>query len=223
MKGISLIVEENDTWNIYFPFDDCHRVNLKREGEPGDGIDLNHPGQRLDISVSSASPAAAHGTNYTSFFDVNHHDAHSEGIKLKDDWSKSGVRLTVAGGSYSATLSEEEYFLRKAAGGPKTQLGRIGTVGTLVLSAEAISLSAEGEQSFTWSFPENATIVIDNDCHNMGGGDPAIEGIDNNKDFKMIYQLIEDAKDPTLKFEIQNESGSSGLPCNQHRTTKPIQ
>lgn len=233
MRGIALIADGNPGWEVYMPFAGCHRVNFKVEGESGDGINLDHPGQKLEISVSGAAPSMSSGTNYDQFFDINGPEAHADGVVLRDGWENGTTLISIPGGKYSAELSNGDYKIwRTDTTSDTTTIGKIGTVGMVEIDGEEISLTASGKENFNLKFTDNTTILIDNDCHGQIEGNAtsfsdsgnkersAIDGIDNNKDFQLIYQAVEDAKVAGRKFNVADPSGSSSLPCNSHRVTK---
>jgi hypothetical protein len=235
IKGIALITEEGGTWNIYMPFGGCHEAKLKRQGDAGPAINLNHPGQKLNISVGNVLPTLSAGTNFGKFFDVTSRDAHADGVTLRDDWNDGSVRISIPGGTYSAAVSSEDFFLTDDNPRPTLQknLGAIGTIGTVVIDADDIAVNATGTVNFTWPFPEGGKITIDNDCLGIvpigevqksldGEKDAGNDGKENNRDFQLLYNVIRDATDENRRFQVASESGAIDLPCNNNRATKLI-
>lgn len=236
IRGIALVTEEGGAWNIYMPFGGCHKAKVKRDGDAAPAINLNHPGQKLSISVGSVPPRISAGTNFGKFFDITGPDAHANGVTLRDDWEQFTALITIPGGTYSAQVSSEEFLLTDGNfnSALEKNIGTIGTIGTVVISGDDISVNASGTENFSWEFPKDGKITIDNDCHGaiIPHGDeqspadakkPAgADGKENNVDFQLLYNVIKDAKDDNLRFQVASESGSVDLPCNNHRATKLI-
>lgn len=232
MRGIALIADGDPGWEVYMPFHDCHRVKFRVAGAAGTGTNLNHPGQRLDVSVTGMAPSISAGTNFDQFFDINGPDAHVDGVVLKEGWDRKTTLVTISSGRYSAQLSEDEYRIKREgdASQPKT-IGRIGTVGTVEIEGEEIVVTASGRENFTLKFNEDTTLIIDNDCEGRGSRLSAaseksdsssldIDGSQNNRDFKLIYQTVSDAVEPSRQFDVRTGDDSSELPCNQHKVSK---
>lgn len=232
MRGIALIADGDPGWEVYMPFFHCHRVNFKVGGAAGTGTNLNHAGQKLDISVTGMAPSVSAGTNFDQFFDINGPDAHVDGVVLKNGWDQKTTLVTISGGRYSAQLSEDEYRIKREgdASEPKT-IGRIGTVGTVEIEGEEIVVTASGRENFTMKFTEDTTLIIDNDCEGRGVSLSAaseksdssqleIDAIENNRDFRLIYQTVVDAAIPSRQFDVRTGDDSSALPCNQHKVSK---
>lgn len=235
-KGIALVTQDGGAWNIYMPFGGCHKAKLRRRGDAGPAINLNHPGQKLSISVGSVLPSLSAGANFGKVFDVTSPDAHADGVTLRDDWNDGSVLISIPGGTYSAAVSSEDFFLTDDNPSPTLQknLGAIGTIGTVVIDGDDITVNASGTENFTWQFPDGGEITIDNDCHGIivpmgevqkSNDEKTVAGSDgkeNNVDFQLLYNVIRDATDENRRFQVASESGSIDLPCNNNRATKLI-
>jgi len=215
LKGIALITRQGETWNVYMPFDGCHTARLKIGSERP--IDLNKPGQQVNIGWGGIRPLSGEGRNFEKFFNVNDEEAHSNGIYLRPDWSNNSLLISIPGGSYSAKLSQKEYTLRKKPIRAKKPLGRIGTEGTIEIGAEQLRLTAQGAINFERVFTSDTRIVIDNDCHQLEK-QTGKKVIFNNKDYELLYKYT--MVDPDgIEYEIVNDTGATELPCNNFRAT----
>jgi hypothetical protein len=235
IKGIALIVENNGVWKVYMPFAGCHRANLSKEGELGQGVSLAHPDQKLSISGSNLAPLQA-GANFDEVFDITGHDAHKDGVRLKFEWQLKTLEFSIPGGAYSADVSQSDFVLNSLSpSGAVTavrNLGTIGTIGTISIEGEDLKIVAEGRENFTWEFPEGGALILDNDCHGIGDSSikqgvsessvPSPDGKDNNVDFQMLYLAVQDAADPTRRFQVKSDSDPFELPCNNHKVTKLV-
>jgi hypothetical protein len=215
MKGISLITEDADNWKIYMPFEGCHTVNIKRNSEPG--VDLNQAKREVFITVKGIEPLPVKDSTFERFVNITGIHAHSAGVTLRRDLHERTTLISVAGGVYSAALSTGTFRLENRRGGMIKPLGQIGTVGTILLTAEDICVSSKGDPEISWNLDNGEEITIDNDCHQIKPD--GIDGKDNNRDFHMLYDSV--IVDSTGKeFIIENEIGSPSLPCNQYFADK---
>jgi hypothetical protein len=215
IKGIALINIENE-WKIYMPFDGCHKVTLKA---PKHGIvrDLADAEQQISISVINSAESnfpvpipMPDPISFPSFFDITHPIVHGNGVSLRKTWADRTVLMTIPGGVYSASTSDESYSLYK--GNIKIRnLGPLGVEGTLKIQAEEIRLDIiGGGADFPLRFLEDSVVVIDNDCH-------ATE----NNDLPMLYEQVLSEK-TAPRFQVLPDSGGTDLPCNNFRVSKPL-
>ena len=206
IKGIAIVYSTAPNWKVLFPFNADHRVVLS-----GCGIhrtELGFGQQVVSIgstgSPSSDLPPGQPHDGFGTFINVTDPaHCHTE-IRTLNGWKNNGVLLTVANGSFKKLANTKSHYLLIDDNNNETRPSAfIGLSGQLTLSGDAISLDARGHVNFSQSFNTNCTLGFDNECPGLIGDDDA--------DFKMIYDVIEDALVPGRKFKLERELGDKPL------------
>lgn len=209
IEGVGLIYEKNDGenpsenhWKILFPFNNQHRVNFiwKQEGHVNNEP-LALEGGEINISVENATSEHAVGDMYDRFFDVK--SVHTNGVKLKPNWEKSGIFLSIPNARLSCVKETLSTFIITEQGVqiPNNQATSIGYSATaeIVLDANGsvkVEATKDNKPYFLKTFAgQDLTIKFDNDCPSS----PPTE----ITDFENVYNVIEDAMSSERRFSLE--------------------
>lgn len=239
IEGIALSYLKGDLWKVLFPFDNDHTVRLRLQngGEGTDGISLGMRDVKINISVKNPGIRRSfEGGDYQDFIDLtNPLEAHTK-LKTKYDLSElDAVLLSIKNAEFSAhNHTDKKFRLKKKSGAASTTtttttpppFRKIGDHGKAILTGDELRIDVTGPDTFTpftMVLNESATVVIDNDC------EKELSVITD--DTSMLYKIVEDINDPTLKFGLEKAAAASpggdpdgtatGLPCNMYRVSDP--
>jgi hypothetical protein len=239
--GVGVIYKKDDMWKILYPIADGHNVKISyKKGEDPNFKDLGSfgkPSMRLELKTSKQNQNAEEGNNFGTLFNMTRQEAHSSGLKLKDDWNQHGVLFEVHNAKVNVIPTKGTYELEKAS--VFSELGNIGFSMEAVIDLEdkdEFSLSSNGTDILKSEKGVNYEISIDNNCTTQTQQLEAqaldfqskIADIDkisdffkivenqtqeaNTTDFTLVYDMLEDLQDKNIKVSvIRNRSLNNNI------------
>lgn len=223
LRGIALLHQVGTSWNVYLPFDRCHKVFFGfYDGDHRDPI--KGAGKRITITARNTGGGSVGmpvpGPGHPEVIDLTGHYAHREGVYLRKRWAERTLFLSLNGGEYSASLTPDEYTIRPALGVGEEPLGVIGFQGEFKVQADEFMVEITDRDPTI--FKDNTTIFIDNDCDRLQfETEVALDPNKTNYDFYMLYQnIVRDKNDCDLRFEVwPTRPAAPLLPCNNVRVS----
>lgn len=235
IKGIAMIYHKEDKiWKILFPISDGHNINFI-ENDNASGISLAEANRQIQITAQNPSSEFKIGDNYFDFLDLTADYSHSNGVRLKDNWSENAVLMSIENAEMSIyEYTETEHMMLKentVTLAPQ----RIGYSANAVIKSESVVINVNNHSEFPKIFEEDCTITFDNDC---GEGDKrkisdfdllykVVEGMDAAEERYVVAKISENIDVPIFVgkvFEQDDDSkdpSARGLPCHLVRVSKP--
>jgi len=223
IRGVGLVYprQEEKSWKILFPFDDCHEVKFKTS-ETDPGIPLAKPGQKIRIhTVGEPASAFAVGADFEKFLDITSPQSHRNGIKAKGNPTDNSVLVTIENAKFSVFEFTRCRMQLMNAEKVVVQPKQIGYSGRADIKGEKVTIEVEGVTGFPKTFDEDTIIYLDNICprqlsETILTADGKIEFSDAGpSDFEMLYEIIEDVITPEKKFIVDRDPlqnpGADGL------------
>lgn len=194
-KGIGLFYSKNRIWKVIFPFDNCHEVKFSSDCRERPKGALKGAGRQVAITANNPTSQFENGNVFNSFINMTANYSH-RAIKKKRDWNNEAVLVSIENASFSLKELTRSRFGLKRNNQWTLPPNHIGFSAVAVIRADSITISANGAADFPVTFDTDCEITFDNDCER--GTSPS-----ENSDIAMIYRIIEDADDPTVKFTVE--------------------
>lgn len=196
INGIALFYHKGDgLWKVLFPFDKCHTVKLLTP-DNGTGVSLGTgEGSQVRIKATGAASKFDIDPNFADFLDLTSDNAHSSGVKLKDD-ANPFVLLTIESAKVSVgthTLCRFQLFDANENVG-LTPFRRIAYSGKAEIDSEKIEIEINGNVEHSFEH-DNIVIAFDNLCPTEDPKNPV-------SDLILLYDVIEDASGSGKEFTV---------------------
>lgn len=183
IKGIAMTYHKEDgIWKILFPIGDCHELKFK-EGDNDPGISLAQANRQIQITTQNAKSEFEIDETYSQFLDLTADYSHTDGVKLKDDWSENAVLMSMGNAKlsmYEQTTTEHMMLIENSVTLAPTNIAYSAQA---VTSGERITVNVDNETGFPKVYEDDCTLIFDNDC---GEGDER-----ETSDFDMVYNVVE--------------------------------
>jgi hypothetical protein len=183
IKGIAMTYHKEDgIWKILFPIGDCHELKFK-EGDNDPGIFLAQANRQIQITTQNAESEFEIDETYSQFLDLTADYSHTDGVKLKDDWSENAVLMSIGNAKlsmYEQTTTEHMMLIENSVTLAPTNIAYSAQA---VTSGERIIVNVDNETGFPKVYEDDCTLIFDNDC---GEGDER-----ETSDFDMVYNVVE--------------------------------
>jgi hypothetical protein len=256
-RGIAASYMKDDVWKLIFPFNECHRLRLQvggaqaanNTGGVGDtsGIVLGQRGVNIEIGVTDPQSSTAEGDDYHDFVDLTGEGAHDALTPRFPMDEMNAVLMTIANAEFSVLDHIDRGYRLVNPNGAESSapFQKIGNCGKACLEGGELTVRVTGLEggSFSMVFPDDATIIFDNDCYE--------QPMSKKGDLEMIYDILCDADRETTRFVLEGEpvaiepvtaavgagtaglspenpttpnpaiDGGDGLPCNKYRISNP--
>lgn len=204
IKGIAMTYyKEDGIWKILFPIGDCHELRFKA-GDNEPEISLAEVNRRIKITTQNPTSEFEIDDTYSDFLDLTGDYAHSNGVKLKDDWSENAVLMSIENAKLSVheyTKTEHMMLKENSVTLAPTQIGYSAQA---VINSEKVIVNVDNHPEFPKTFEEDCTLIFDNDC---GEGD-----LRETSDFDMVYKIIEGIDSAEEKYVVTKVSESMDYP-----------
>jgi hypothetical protein len=229
--GVGVIYKKDSIWKILYPIADGHNVKISyKKGDDSNFNDLGSfgkPNMRLELKTSKQIQNADEGNNFDTLFNMTRQEAHSNGLKLKDDWNQHGVLFEVHNAKINVIPTKGTYELVKAS--VYSELNNIGFSMEAIIDlgdGDEFSLFSNGTDILKSEKGINYEISIDNNCTTQTQQLEAqtmdfhskIAEIDkisdffkiledqtqaaNTTDFTLVYDMLEDLQDKNIKVSV---------------------
>jgi hypothetical protein len=204
ITGIAMTYHKEDgIWKVLFPIGDCHEIKFKEsENEPG--IALAQANRQIQITAQNPSSEFEIADNYSDFLDLTGEYAHSDGVRLKDDWSENAVLMSIGNAKlsvYKYTTTEHMMLKENRVTLPPTQIGYSAQA---VINGERVVVNVDNHPEFPKTFEEDCTLIFDNDC---GEGDSR-----EISDFDLVYKVVEGTDAAAERCVVTKVSDSVDVP-----------
>jgi hypothetical protein len=194
IKGIAMSYHKNDgLWKVLFPFGNGHEIKFK-ENPNDEGISLKEKGRKISITANNASSSFEIGSNYNDFLDLTADYSHSNGIKLKSDWSDATVLTTIENAKFSVDEYTEQDHLLMKDDVVMLEPKRIGYSGKVEIECDQLVINVTNHPDFPKTYESDCVLTFDNDC------DQDVRRI--GTDLELVYNAVEDAKETKLQFTV---------------------
>jgi len=196
VKGIGICYGKNPDWKFLFPFDRHHRVRFN-DGS-GRTTPLAFPHET--ISILAANPTSRWGlvqSEFDNFVDVTAGYAHKDGIMSVQDSGCLGVSLVIKDGVFHQEEDTHCRYLLKSNGAATKPPAQIGYSARIELSGDQFTIASMHLPGSPMTVSGDTTIEFDNSCPGRSE--------DGDADFEMIYNLVQDARDPAREFTIERD------------------
>lgn len=183
IKGIAMTYHKKDgIWKILFPIGECHKLKFK-ENDNDQGIPLAEANRQIQITTQNAVSEFEINENYSDFLDLTADYSHTDGVKLRDDWSENAVLMSIENAKLSVhEYTETEHMMLKENSVTLAPT-QIGYSAQAIISGERIIVNVDNEPGFPKIFEDDCTLIFDNDC---GAGETR-----ETSDFDLVYNVVE--------------------------------
>jgi hypothetical protein len=183
IKGIAMTYHKGDgIWKILFPIGDGHEIRFKEnENEPG--TPLAEANRQIQITAQNPTSQFEIDDSYSDFLDLTGDYAHSNGVRLKNDWSENAVLMSIENAKmsvYESTTTEHMLLKENRVTFAPAQIGYSAQA---VIISETVTVNVDNHPDFPKTFEDDCTLIFDNDC-----GEGAQRKI---SDFDLVYQVVE--------------------------------
>lgn len=192
---------------VIFPFDEHHVVFIKKDDAPQRVLAAKK--RKVEINAQPPEDSIPFSPeNIKEFLDITSSYSHSAGIKPVTGWDDSAVHLTLS----NATFVREDltkcnfglYEKKENEIEQKLAPRRIIYNGSYVITAErSIEISISGRAIRDYESPvtltDGSTVTISNRCEQCLKSD-------QDADFRMIYEVIEDAAGNKKQFKMDRQN-----------------
>ena len=209
INGVALCYRKDALCKIVFPFDSCHQIKLTYQNDAGQEFEvgpLAKENRFIEIVSEGATSASGEDASFEQILNLTADFAHSSGIKLKDDWRQKAVLMEIQNAVFFMEDQVRTDFVLLENEKEKENVGRIGhSVRAEIELADngTIRVLSDGAELFVTEKGTSYNLIFDNDC-------PVEDMSEDQNDFDMFYDIIQDAENPERRFEVTAKLPQSG-------------
>jgi hypothetical protein len=198
--GIGICYEKDDCWNVLFPVNQDHQLFFCFDALKPIKIPLAKPGRIIEIAADRGATPTGGGLNHLIDLSEQASGAenpglHTNGIRLRDDWHDHGVLLKIRGGVLHQDDKMRSRYLLTKDGYNHRPAENFGYSAEITLPGLAF-FSMTSSDGGSLPIVGTSRVNFDNSCPNC----PAT---DDDADFSMVYNVIEDAVDRNAQFKLK--------------------